>query len=111
VRSKAQDQSKIINFMIRTPDAASGAGLAQPGNIPYSFSRVSTGLYRYTFDSSIVPTSVVAGVAQSVNCFALVGSAPAAGTFDVTTMSVGTTPAATNAWHSASVTAIDNRRT
>jgi hypothetical protein len=110
MRSLARDQgSKHIQFNVRTPDAASGSGIAQPGNIPYVFTRTAVGQYVYNFDPAIAPMAVVGGITQSVggSCV-LTSTGIASGQISVNTVnSAGTV---TNMWHGFTAMAIDNRR-
>lgn len=54
MRSRERDRGGIISFSGVTPSgAASGVGVAQPGNIPYSYIRTATGDYTFRFDPAL----------------------------------------------------------
>jgi hypothetical protein len=49
MRSTQRDITAYAIFSASVLDAASGFGLAQPGNIPFTFTRTATGIYVYNF--------------------------------------------------------------
>src|SRR4051812_13161222 len=58
MRTAQRDQSGYITFSGVIVDAASGAGIAQPGSIPFTFSRPQAGEYDVKFDNRLVPVAV-----------------------------------------------------
>jgi len=101
------DKSKYITFSADVGDAASGSGLAQPGNIPFSFVRISTGVYNYTLlkDSLTIQAITCSINAANSNMSSVGNLAPT--TFSIITMNNG--PVA-NSRHSWTCTAFDEDR-
>lgn len=50
MRTTQRDGGGVVTFGATVTDAASGAGVAQPGAIPFIFTREATGVYRVRFD-------------------------------------------------------------
>ena len=65
MRSTDRDKTGTVTFGDRIVDGASGAGVSQPGNIPYSWSRVATGQYNVRFDVRLTPVVVMASGADN----------------------------------------------
>lgn len=91
MRSVGKDVGSTLVFGALDADAASGSGVAQPGNIPYVWQRAATGQYTYTIDSRIKVTAVHVTVDGSV---AVSGgySSIISGGFTINTFQNNTTP-------------------
>ena len=60
MRTAQRDQSGPTTFGADVNDAASGAGVAHPGAVPFTYTRTATGVYRYRVDASLAPLYVTA---------------------------------------------------
>ena len=69
-------RDSIFTCSAQVVDAASGAGIAQPGNVPFTFTRPSAGVYHYRFYG----VGVISAVASS----AASGDSSASSTVDAT---------------------------
>jgi hypothetical protein len=58
MRSAQRDQGGTLTFGAGVADAPSGSGVAQPGGIPFTFTRTATGVYDYRISGRLVPLSV-----------------------------------------------------
>jgi hypothetical protein len=108
MRSGERDHGGTIQFGGHLVDAASGSGVAQPGSIPWTFTRTAPGSYTINFDTALTVLAVSAvpttAIGNQVSC----GGVPGAGTFITRTFdSAGT---ASNATHDWTCTARDGRR-
>lgn len=68
MRSRDRDRNTTVTFGASIVDAASGSGLAQPGNIPFTFTRGSTGVYTLYFDPRLIPIHGVANPTSVTLC-------------------------------------------
>lgn len=103
MRTTQRDQAGgIITFGATVADAASGSGVAQPGGIPFTFTRQAAGTYYYRF-SKVALLTALAVPASAGNNSAQAVIDPA----DPTFMQVTTVFAAayTNLKHAFQVTA------
>lgn len=81
MRTLQRDQTGLITFSAGWADVASGNGLALPG-VPFTYTRTSTGVYVFRFDSRLVPVVVTAnGNASTSHSVTVFGAGP--GTFAV----------------------------
>jgi hypothetical protein len=55
MRTRERDALGVTTFGAVTQDAASGSGIAQPGNVLFTFTRTSTGNYTVNFDARLSP--------------------------------------------------------
>jgi hypothetical protein len=55
MRSTARDESATYTIGGFIIDAPSGSGVAQPGNVPYAFTRAAAGSYNVTVPSGVTP--------------------------------------------------------
>jgi hypothetical protein len=95
MRTTQRDQGGTLSFGADVTDAASGAGVAQPGGIPFTFTRTGAGQYTYNIDPALRAVTVTANVWSGQGngtAVATVGQ----GTFSLLTFNNNT---ATNARH------------
>src|SRR4051812_42141524 len=59
MRSRQRDTNPAITFSLSITDAANGGGVAQPGAIPYTFTRTGTGVYGINIDARLRPIAAV----------------------------------------------------
>lgn len=108
MRSTYRDKSNgTITFNANDNDngtPSTGNGLAQPGNIPYSWIRTSTGVYQYYLPPGITALLVVSAAQGLVQRFA--AQVLSAGGFTIT-VDYSTSPS--NYGRSWTCTAIDRR--
>lgn len=74
MRSIQRDAVGMTTFGALVVDAASGYGLAQPGGIPYTWVRASTGLYHIRYNPAaraitgkVTPSAYLIGLVQDLN--------------------------------------------
>lgn len=103
MRSRARDVSPVIQFSLNIVDAVSGSGIAQPGSIPFAFTRVSTGVYGINLDGRLRPiqAQVTPAFTRQVSVAVDVGF--------IQVVVTDSTGAVANGNFNVSVTAIDKR--
>jgi hypothetical protein len=80
MRTTQRDQGGTTTFAASVIDAASGSGVAQPGAVPFTFTRTGAGSYTVNFDTRLTPVApVVVPADKAVSRCS--GGAP--GTFNV----------------------------
>jgi hypothetical protein len=67
MKTRQQDQGRLIQCGAYVPDAAAGSGVFQPGSIPFTSTRIGTGSYRIDFDGRILPRTASSGAAGATN--------------------------------------------
>lgn len=105
MRTAQRDQSGTITLSASVPDLPSGSGVLQPGAVPFTFTRVSAGVYEMRFDTRILPIAGSAALTTGVG-FAIL-AVPNPGLVRVATYGSG--GALTNVSFSFVVTAVDKR--
>jgi hypothetical protein len=58
MRTTQRDQGATVRMSAFVVDAASGAGVFQPGNVPFAMVRQSAGSYYLNFDPRVTPRAV-----------------------------------------------------
>jgi|SRR3954447_24208415 hypothetical protein len=91
MRTTQRDQTGFSTFSAVVNDAPSGAGVAQPGNVPFVFTRAAAGQYEYRFDTALLPVSVTA-TEDTLTTNGVGVTALAPGTFRVITYAPPGTP-------------------
>lgn len=85
-----QREGGYVTFNGYVKDAASGSGIAQPGNIPYTYTRTATGNYTVTVDSRITVLSFTVLSIAGMGFTAVANSLPpTAGSFGVAVLGSG----------------------
>jgi len=87
-------------------DAAAGFGVAQPGAVPFTFTRTSAGIYQVNFDTRLRAVSGVATTDTVTRAAAMYGFG--AGSFTITRFTTNA-GAPENGGSSFTCTAIDKR--
>lgn len=105
MRTTQRDQAATTTFGAAVSDAPSGSGVAQPGSVPFTFTRTGTGVYAYRFDTRLMPVTVNPTANSATGHSAATGSF-APGAFNVTTLASN---APANGSHYWSCTALDKR--
>lgn len=70
MRSAQRDQGNITECGAQVSDAAGGNGVAQPGSIPFTFTRTGSGAYQINLDPRLIVLSGVAGGNDTAITFA-----------------------------------------
>jgi hypothetical protein len=105
MKSTPRDQVATISFGARCADVPSGSGVAQPGAIPFTYTRTAAGQYAYRFDARILALAVLANADYQIANQAATALA-ASGTFALVTYNNNVPTSAPHTW---TCTALDKR--